>query len=88
MRVVTHSSAPADTDPEVLRRQADHWRAMSPAERLALADRLSVDVTRLAIAGIRAHSPEATNEELVYELARRRYGDEVARPLLPGSAGR
>jgi hypothetical protein len=61
---------------------------MSPVERLALADRLSVDVTRLAIAGIRAHRPEATHEELVYELARRRYGDEVARPLLPDSAGR
>jgi hypothetical protein len=61
---------------------------MSPAQRVAIADRLSVDVTRLAIAGIRAHRPEATREELVHELARRRYGDEIARPLLPCSSGR
>lgn len=61
---------------------------MSPAERVALADRLSVDVTRLAIAGIRADRPEATHEELVHELARRRYGEEIARPLLPRSSGR
>jgi hypothetical protein len=74
-----------DTDPELLREQVDQWRAMSPGERVVVADRLSVDVTRLAIAGIRSRHPDATAAELVHELARRRYGDEIARPLLPRS---
>ena len=67
------------------RDQADRWRGMTPAERAAMADRLSVDVTRLAIAGIRAQHPDATDEEVPHELARRRYGDEIAGLLRPGT---
>ena len=58
---------------------------MTPSERVAVADRLSVDLTRLAIVGIRSQHPNATDEEVTYELARRRYGDEIADLLRPGS---
>jgi hypothetical protein len=74
---------PTDTDSTVLDRQIEQWRSMSPAERFGIANRLSADVTRLAIAGIRHRHPDASPEDVTYELARRRYGDEVTRPLRP-----
>lgn len=69
---------PADTDPAVYRRQVQHWRSMTPAERLKLADHLSADVTALAVAGIKFERPDATTAEIRHELARRRYGNELA----------
>ncbi|MCB1258581.1 MAG: hypothetical protein KDB26_15830 [Microthrixaceae bacterium] len=56
---------------------------MTPTERADLARRLTIDVTRMAIAGIRAQYPDATEDEVCYELARRRYGEEIAAPLRP-----
>lgn len=81
-------SIPADTVEDVSARQVEAWRSMTPTERADLARRLTNDVTRMAIAGIRAQYPDATDDEVRYELARRRYGEEVAAPLRPaGSRG-
>ena len=55
---------------------------MSPLDRAIAADRLSGDVTRRASAGIRARRPDASEADVVHELVRRRYGDDVARLLL------
>lgn len=77
-----------DTDPELLSAQAAQWQAMSPTERVIHADRLSVDVTRLAIAGIRSRRPDASEADVVHELARRRYGDSIARVLVSESTDR
>lgn len=68
----------SDTGPAARQRQLERWREMSPAERAAVASRLSVGVTRLAIAGILAERPAATPDELRHELARRRYGQALA----------
>lgn len=77
-----------DTEPELLRAQAEQWQAMSPAERVIVADRLSVDVTRLAVAGIRSLRPDASDADVVHELARRRYGDAIASLLVSESTAR
>lgn len=77
-------SISADTDEDVSARQVEAWRSMTPTERADLARRLTNDVTRIAIAGIRAQYPDATDDEVRYELARRQYGEEIAAPLRPG----
>lgn len=68
----------ADTTPEATDALVDAWRAMSPVERALIADQLSVDVTALAKAGIRAQNPGISDVDLLHELARRRYGSALA----------
>jgi len=67
-----------DTTPEVFDLLIDTLRAMSPVERVSIADQLSVDVATLAEAGIRARNPGITESALRHELARRRYGSTIA----------
>lgn len=47
-------------------------------ERVGLIERLNADVELIAIAGIRSEQPNASEVEVRYQLARRRYGSEVA----------
>lgn len=77
-----------DTGPEAAQALVDRFRSMSPAERVSLADRLSVDIATLAVAGIRARNPEITEADLLHELARRRYGAELADAAYGGSGRR
>jgi hypothetical protein len=67
-----------DTDPDVFRRQVARWREMSPGELALLADRMSVEIAEVAIAGIRYVMPDASPHEVHHELARRRYGRRLA----------
>lgn len=80
---VSDTCGQADTGEDVAARRVEVWRSMTPTERADLARRLTIDVTRMAIAGIRAQYPDATEDEVCYELARRRYGEEIAAPLRP-----
>ncbi len=77
-QAVVDSPVPLDTEPEVFRRQIERWREMTPAERAALADRLSIDVVTMASSGIRRDRPDISEDELVRELVRRRHGRELA----------
>lgn len=52
-----------DTSGEAQRRLVAAWRAMSPQAKAALVNALSLDVTRLALAGIRERHPAASPEE-------------------------
>ena len=72
----------SDTSNEVMKRQFEVWRAMSPGERAMLADQLSDDITQFAIAGIRAQFPHASETEVRNELIRRRYGDAFLRQFV------
>ncbi len=63
---------------DVFRRVVERWRAMEPVERAELADRLSIDVATIALAGIRFDMPDATPADVRRELARRRYGKAFA----------
>ena len=71
-------SAARDTPPEVFDLLVAEWRTMSPLERADLADRLSIDVGMLAVAGIRSQYPGLDGTDLAHELARRRYGSALA----------
>jgi len=73
------SADPAeDTPPEVRELQFERWRAMSPLERAQVAGEMSVAVAAFAEAGIRAEFPELDEAGVRYEMARRRYGAEIA----------
>ena len=55
--------------------------ALTPGEKLLLADQLSIDVEMLARAGIAATEPDASPERVRYLLALRRYGRDIAEKL-------
>jgi hypothetical protein len=70
---------PIDTSAKARERQLDGYRAMTPQDRLRLADRMSAEVRSLARAGIRARrSGKPSEEEVEAELARILLGPEVA----------
>jgi hypothetical protein len=73
---------PIDTSAEARERQLDTYRAMTPQDRLRLADRMSAEVRSLARSGIRARrSGNPSEEEVEDELARILLGPEVATAL-------
>ena len=51
---------------------------MTPQERLRAADDLSRAADALARAGIRGQHPDATDREVLWHLADRRYGRALA----------
>lgn len=75
---MAQASIPADTDPEAFAVLVERWRSMSVADKVDLIDQLNADVERMAVAGIRAAHPGITEEALRHELARRRFGPELA----------
>ena len=60
------------------------FRAMTPVERLTIADQLSSDVRALAKAGIRNRRPNATPDEVDAALAELLLGPEFAVVRRPG----
>ena len=62
---------PLDTSSDMRARQIALYRAMTPEDRIRLADEMSTDVRELARAGIRARMPEGTTAaEVDAELVR------------------
>ncbi len=64
------------------RMQFDHWRGMSPREKLALVDALCEDARRLALAGLAQRHPEADAEELRLREACQRLGRDTVERVL------
>jgi hypothetical protein len=58
---------------------------MTVRERAELTRQLCVDVERIARAGILTDRPEASDAEIVRELARRRYGDRLVDEAYAGT---
>ncbi len=71
-------SIPADTDPEAFEVLVGSWRAMTAADRVAAVDQLTADVELMARTGIRADNPDMSDVEVRHELARRRFGSQLA----------
>jgi len=79
-----------DTSPEARRFYYQQLGRLTQAERMALTDRTSRLVRRLAEAGIRRLHPEISEAEMKLRLAVRLYGREVVEPILgpaPRDAG-
>ena len=68
------SADPLDSDTETVRRQVEHWRGMSPAEKLSIVDALNEDVQRLAEAGVRLRHPHSTPRDVFLRVAALRNG--------------
>ena len=67
-----------DTTPEVQAIHFERLRAMSIVEKARMVDELTTAVTRLSIAGIHRDHPNATDDDVRYHLALRRYGKDLA----------
>ncbi len=65
-----------DTSEEADRFLMDAYRRMSIAEKARRISELNRTVERLAVTGIRARHPEATEREVRLRLAALRYGQE------------
>lgn len=72
-----------DTPGEIERIQIAHWRAATPAEKLAVVSGLTQAVFHLALAGVRQRYPEATPREHFLRLAIVTLGPDVAREAYP-----
>jgi hypothetical protein len=69
---------PRDTSALAHDRQRDAFRAMSPAARLAAAAALSDEIRALAVAGIRARRPGASEKQVARAFARIVLGRDLA----------
>jgi len=83
MRTKVRTTGLCDTDPAMLRIQRDILRRMTPAERLRTVCDLNRAADTLAIAGIRARFPGASEREGFLRLALRKLGSDLARRAYP-----
>jgi len=67
----------------MLRIQRDILRRMTPAERLRAVCDLNRAADTMAVAGIRARFPEASDREVFLRLAVRKLGSDLARRVYP-----
>ena len=80
---------PFDTTADARQQQLDAYRAMSPEERLRLADQMSDVVRSLTRSGIRARLGADTSEDEVdAELARILLGGDLAAAVMAGRDAR
>jgi len=73
----------ADTAAEIEARQIEAWRRMSPAERLQTSREMTRAANELALAGIRARYPNASERECFLRLAAIRLGEDTVRRIYP-----
>ncbi len=70
---------PSDTSPEAQRIMDDHYRQMTPAEKLAMLKESWATARTMALAGLRLEFPNETQEELDARWAERRLGKKLYR---------
>lgn len=73
----------ADTTAEAAEVQFAAWRAMSPAEKLALVGSITTMVLRLEREGLRRRNPTFSEEELHQAAIVRRLGPALANRVYP-----
>ena len=71
----------SDTDPEVEALQIELWRHASPTHKMNMLAQLNVSARRLALAGLRARYPQASEAELRRRLAALLLGEDLAREV-------
>lgn len=73
----------ADTSPDAYARQLDAWRAMSPADKLALVREMTQAVLLLEREGLRRRHPTLGPAELHQAAIDRRLGPALAARVYP-----
>ena len=81
-------AVPLDTTPEAYAVQGEIYRRMTCEQRLAISFRLSADVRRISMAGIRARHPDYSTRDVQQAYARLVYGNDVAAALWPNDPRR
>ncbi len=76
------NSTPRDTTEEAREVQVAAYRAMTGAERVALAFELSDDMRTVTIEGIRRRHPNYDDEQVRHELLSILHGPELAAELM------
>ena len=76
----------SDTNPKMEALQIQAWRQASPTRKMNMLAQLNAAARLLALAGLRAQYPQASEAELRFKLAGLLYGDELARKVY-GEAG-
>ncbi len=77
---------PADTSPEVWQMQMNALGAMTPEQRLALWEESQKQGSLMEDASMRRLHPEFSDHQILVELVRARYGDELASKIVDASA--
>lgn len=77
---------PADTSPEVWQMQMNALGAMTPEQRLALWEESQKQSSLMEDAAMRRLHPEFSDHQILVELVRARYGDELASKIVDASA--
>ena len=83
---MSQSRLAADTDKDVERVQIAGWRNMSPAQKAEIVSGLTSAVYEVAMAGVRARFPDATEREQFLRLAVQTLGADLATLAYPDAA--
>ena len=86
MTVKNPTFVPADTSPEVWRMQMSALGAMTPEQRLALWEESQRQFSLMEDAAMRRLHPDFSDYQILVELVRARYGDELASKIIYISA--
>ncbi len=68
-----------DTHPKMEALQIEAWRQASPTRKMNMLAQLNASARRLALTGLRAQYPQASEAELRFKLAGLLLGEELAR---------
>ncbi|MFM8521723.1 MAG: hypothetical protein ACKOBK_06405 [Acidimicrobiaceae bacterium] len=86
MSVKNPTFIPADTSPEVWRRQMNALGSMTPEQRLDLWEESQRQFSLMEDAAMRRLHPDFSDFQILVELVRARYGDELASKVVEISA--
>jgi hypothetical protein len=76
----------SDTHPKMEALQIQLWRQASPTRKMNMLAQLNASARLLALTGLRAQYPQASEAELRFKLAVLLFGDELALKVY-GEAG-
>ena len=85
MTVKDSMFVPADTSPEVWRMQMSALGAMTPEHRLALWEESQRQFSLMEDVAMRRLHPDFSDYQILVELVRARYGDELASKVVDAS---
>lgn len=71
----------SDTHPTMEALQIQLWRQASPTQKMEMLAQLNTAARTLALAGLRAQFPQASEAELHFHLARLLLGEQLARKV-------
>ncbi len=80
------SAVPADTSPKVWQMQMDAIGAMTVEQRIAVWEEIQNHFAIMEDASMRRRYPEFNDHQILVELVRDRYGDELASKIVAKSS--